>query len=435
MKHSAYTYIVAGVLCLCAILAVFFLLVMPGLTAVPEPPAALADTADTTPAISPEDAEVIHTLTLAVVDARLSLGFNNHSTQRALTQLVEDFNAQNPDLTVTVYDYDSISAIEQALKSGDAPDMFLLSASDSQQHRLWEYCTDLSVLLDSDSEYSPESFVGGLYSGSTRDGILPWLPYDFTAMSFTVQPIPDQEQTLSLSLAAHEAEDRGIMLFPTCWDRQMLTHWLSSYIFAACAAEENTLDQNELATLLELIKEHPSTFEDMPEDHNYFLAPVFLDTVSCVSQLSHYEYDRERGGGDYAYTGLPDVCPGGVLTVNTCFGVFSSCEAPDVAWSFLRGLLSDEMQSASQCLPAVSSALHAGLDTSSRLLIVERSDAAARLFEVLDSIEYVDFGIPGIGSIICSCAEKYFSGECTAQEAAAALQRHMDEMICNIKEK
>ncbi len=356
-------------------------------------------------------------------------------SETGLDSIIEAFNESEADYKIEVREYQTVRNIMSALDHDEGPDLFFLRMYMLTDTYLSEYCEDLTPFLNRDDAFSSEDFVPGLYDGGVHDGLVHWLPYDFTVTTYVVQPAVDVgNEVFSAELARRIADERGQFLFPTMWSREEVLEWVAPYLAVAYTDWDNmtcSFDSHDFAALLEALKAQPDPHENKPDVKQSLLHVAFLN--GTFGTLTQYENTEQNGGGDYSITGIPGEAANGSLFVGErCFGMLSSCNNKEAAWRFLSALMSDDAQSATRNLPAVRSALSARMEEAVRDGIITQStaDKLAVLFDTTTCVDTLDRGIE---LMIVNEAKAFFNGTDSAEETARRIQEKAEYEMSLIK--
>lgn len=359
-------------------------------------------------------------------DAPISLTVAVMDDDAVITQLTGQFQAQQDAYEVVIQNFENIRALLDALENGgpDAPDLFFIPFNvGTADGGLDAYCVNLVPFLENSRDLRAEDFVPGLYSGCRQQGELHYMPFDFTVQTFGMQPIPDENATLTIEAAQQIARERQETLFPSHWDRETLLQWVSPYLAQAYADPDNftgSFDSPSFLSLIEALKQHPAAAAEYSESQNSLLQYVSLD--GQLRMLASYEFFRQTDGTDYGFPGVPGTpANGSLLCINQCFGMFSSCENKNVAWQFLKFLLTEEAQSLATELPAIQTALE------DRVAALHLSrEASDKVLHLIAETTCVKSGSP-LNGIVQAELAAFFDGRITAREAAENLRQRAEE--------
>jgi ABC-type glycerol-3-phosphate transport system substrate-binding protein len=137
-------------------------------------------------------------------------------------------------------------------------------------------------------------------------------------------------------------------------------------------------------------------------------------------------------GGDYCFVGFPNEGTNGSVfnfSSSSRFSISSASKHKDAAWSFVRLILSSDIQKSVHNLPIVRSEMEAqienmlvnGENLGHTVYTITQSDAD-KFWELVDNTTVAAGRDPTLYDIIMEEAEIYFAGGSTAEKAAANIQ-------------
>lgn len=304
-----------------------------------------------------------------------------------------EFNRRNTDYRIRVREYIDVTgvgnwnAMQEAamlrlntdIITGNAPDIIDFGGNlPFEQFARRGLLADLGALLDADPEISRGDLVAPILELLTIDDTLYTLMTQFsinTLVGRTERVGPDMGWTMDEFLAAVDALPEGATAFDQFMTREqfmerMLTTNLGLFIDrdTATANFDSPMFKDYLTIAQTLHPEETLFGGDMPGD---FVRPVPLDigivppigewpgdnwedpvatgqvmlTEQTLWGFSDLPFLEERFGGPITFIGYPaEHGIGSVVAPRQLIGISAGSENPDVAWSFLRILFSEQFQ-------------------------------------------------------------------------------------------
>lgn len=296
----------------------------------------------------------------ARADDRQIITVGGDSIDEVLRQAADSFNWSNTEYRVKLLDYSDTAAAEAGYASGlemlqrqliqgEGPDVVLLSTSMSAGDMLNKgLFVDLYPLIDVDAELSREDLVPGLLTACEMDGTLPLVPPAFRVLTVvgSAQKLgPAMGWTweeFNAATAGHPTPYYGFDRLTQLWDQLLI----GGDQFIDYAAGKAYLDSPAFVQMLETSARYPAQMDYNADAKQKIAAGEnLLHIVSC-SDLNHVVPDTYYFDGPIVYKGFPtqDGGTGSAFTAEYQFGIRSTGENIEAAWSFVRTLLLPETQ-------------------------------------------------------------------------------------------
>lgn len=280
-----------------------------------------------------------------------------------------DFNKNSDKYRIVVTDYSEFSTDEDytagilklntEILSGKVPDILMTSNLPMERYAAKGVFTDLYELIDADGELTRDSFVPEVLKACETDGKLYQIPTSFYIDTcFGLEKVVGEYETWNMD-AVKDAMTKlqpDADIFNYYADRQTAIYYLISRNLGAFVDWNNQtchFDSPEFASILELVKEFPESFdwEAYDEEGVYeedtsrikngkqLLQPVSL------SSIDSYTYQC-AGCGDIKFVGYPseDGTTASSFSVNNGMAISTACADKEGAWSFVRSMLTEQYQ-------------------------------------------------------------------------------------------
>lgn len=305
-----------------------------------------------------------------------------------LKEAVIDFNRTNDTYRITFVDYgdynteDDYTLAEQQLDrdviSGNCPDIIYLTTGHEQKYISKGALTDLTALLEKDSEMSMDDFLAGPLKAYTVDGKLYGIPHSFSLQSLKVSRKLVGDMTswdmASFGEIVKNLDDSVEIMKYTSQDgflTETVAQNLSSFVDygkATCS-----FDSQEFKDLLNVASYFPTQEEldaantDENGDVVYFYDDpdgevqagnllAYDQYISDSSSVKYFFglYTEENG---FVNLGYPqNEGNGALLYAENGLAISAKSKYQEGAWEFIKTTLSDENQLEGWSLPVTQSA-------------------------------------------------------------------------------
>ena len=379
-----------------------------------------------------------------------------------LSAAAEQFMKRYPDIKVTVNSYKESSgesAVEDyrtylntKIMTGKAEDILLTGFLPITKYSEMGIFEDLSGYIQKTPELNDENYFMNVLQAAKEDsGEIYIVPYmaRFDTLAFSAELMSEH--------SGIENDIRGIC-FGTAMDlaKQLVdetdksnafliqmnevsyAHYLikdSIGQFIDVDSKKVNLDSAEYIALLESVKalSEKGYFDSEIDFYNmeyYFAAECDYDV-----QAAYYSMDT-KGGTNHCMP-LTDAEGRTLMKSNSCVAINSASENKDLAWEFIRYLLSDETQTSPTFHgPTVS---RKGLEAAAERYYAfykegnggagfgSQAEYKAILESWVEQINGCDTLDSSITDLIDEENSKYFSGQQTAEDTARRLQRQLEQ--------
>lgn len=346
-----------------------------------------------------------------------------------LDPYLERYNLSDAPYTVR---YSYIEAEEAAfeLAAGRGPDLYAFGGSGFLGYSDSAIFEELSSSMAA-SGRSRADFLSSLIDAVNPGEEMYSVPLGFVLAQFyqntALQPDPSAPFSDAYELPQVRAEQARIFpansytgvldLFPEGFTRDSLFDWLATVYMGAHLDERNgTCDfhRQEYIALLESCAafRESNASEDAPSVYRY----LNLDYISTAGVY------RQSFGDDYSLLNAM----GSAYSLSAALAVSNGSAHKDGAWDFIDYCLSSPLGGQQKQISAVSATLEAQLEllASGKMAYAENVTAgdAAKFRELLENTHAVVGRNPELLTILEEEADRYFAGNCTAEEAAASTQ-------------
>jgi multiple sugar transport system substrate-binding protein len=377
-----------------------------------------------------------------------------------LTAAAEQFMDKYPDVTITINVSDGTvenyqTSLNTKLMGGKAEDIIFTSFLPVTKYSEMGAFEDLSSYISQTAEFTDENYyMNVLQAASNENGQIYMIPYiaRFYAIGFSENLLADQPElesklkswekagfsesmNLAEQLVVNTEKENAFMIQmnETSYMDELLKDDFNKYI--DLDAKTVDVDNSDYIGLLKSVKQLSedgilggSTDIDFYNTEYYFAATSDYDV-----QAAYYSLDKQS---ETAYcVPLANAAGNVEINANMCIALNSSSAHKDLAWEFMKYLLSDEVQT----LPSIHGLAvnRSGFDASVERYYEYYADGdngnvdEAEYREVLDSwmeqISSCDRVDATIWDLIDAENEKYFSGEQTAEVTAKNLQKQINQ--------
>ena len=406
------------------------------------------------------------TLTIAVL-----------SRDYALKDFVQNYNRSHSNVRLATHSYTdnadktAIEQLKMDLVTDKAPDLVVMYEQHEQFLKLGSkgVFADLNEFMANDPEVSRDKMLPNVLTAMQHpNGALYALASGFIVDTIAVKTkFSDKENwTVDDMLALYDGADDIVYYWST--KDEALQMFLAGSDFTDELAGTCNFDSPEFVKILEFCSRYPAEttcppkqeddwtahdnwytekFYSHQRDQDY-LYPFAISAPGGGISLSEWSYVKTRLGGDMTLVGFPsDNGQGGKIKQSDGaytnlgeMGIVSTCKHPDAAWDVVRAYTLDSMEYAER--PAFSlfeDKFEEQMDGTMYVwedgkpsdeksveddgtvypLTQEERDDLERYIRGCTTYMMLDSTVK---NIVLEEAGKYFSGDCTAEDAAKAIQ-------------
>ena len=398
-----------------------------------EPPAS-AEPRETDVPPQPEPAQPTR-LTLAIVA--------DCPVLQSFTQMLQDFNRSQAQYQIeyTVYsdtglpDTQPAELLRTEIAAGKSPDLYAFYSDGNTAPPLTEkhVCADLLPLLG--AEFAESSLVPNLYPLLTEDGCLYALPLtiEVDTLLGPASLFPRPGVTLSDLAAARQQMPEGMVPLDSWRTPQNLFALCASYCIGAYTDKDSgacNFETQGFYDYLAWCRDWGSDDSTSSASERTLIQLCWINSFGQLAGCSEAAEEYWFGEPDYTYIGFPTVdgsCGSG-YRILTSLGVSPQCREPEGAKVFLAYCYSS-LQGG--FLPANYDLLQAEMqeyiagnridDWYGEVQRVSEADAA-QFYALLDSVTVLESLDAPLSELLLEEANIYFSGGCTAEQAAKNIQ-------------
>ena len=301
---------------------------------------------------------------------------------------VIDYNRKSNEYRITMVDYSQYNTeddytlgtqqLDRDVVSGNCPDIISLSSGHQAKYIAKGALADLSALLEKDDSISQDDLVAGALKAYTSDGKLYGMPYYFNVQSLiaSVKLVGDRTSwTMSDMTQVIEGLDDTVSVMEyttqTSFLRQMVYQNMNQYVDygkATCSFDSDAFKQlltasAKLPTEEQLYGDSDDAIAISSDDtYQQLQSGDLLMTSAYISGDSYSlkEFYGLYNNKDFGMVniGYPtDEGSGVQVSVNYGLAISAKSKYTDVAWDFIKTLLSDDFQAEQWNFPVTKSAL------------------------------------------------------------------------------
>ena len=382
--------------------------------------------------------------------------------QEFLKTAAEEFENKYPDITITIYTYQGTSGENAAddyrtllntkIMSGKAEDIIFSTQLPVKKYMGMGVFEDLSGYVSKTSEMNDKNyFMNVIESATDEKGKLFLLPYmsSFQVISF------DKDVTEDSKLDNVDKEkitfEEAVSLAKKMTDQSELKN-----VYLMQGKSINYMES--------IAKEHQHTLIDMDEKTVNIDAEQYsewLKEVQSMEKVGYFDSKKtiDYYSNEYHFAMVPDydvqaafynvegsLAMGAPMAdekgnVNTssayCFGLNSASKNKEIAWEFMKYLLSEEVQ----CLPSIHGLAvnRAGFESSVNRYMkfyedgtgsnVDSGEYKKLLMQWVEQINSCDVLDPVIIDYLNAENSKYFEGMQSAEKTAQILQNKITQYL------
>ena len=399
----------------------------------------------------------------------------------SLKDAVIDYNRKSNEYRITLVDYSQYNTdddytlgsqqLDRDVISGNCPDIISLSTGHQDKYIAKGALADLSTLMEKDDSISQDNLVAGALKAYTSDGKLYGMPYSFNVQTLiaSVKLVGDRTSWNMADMAqVIEGLDDTVTVMEYTTQvgflQQMVYQNMNQFVDygkATCSFDSDAFKQlltasAKLPTEDELYGDNGDEVAISSDDGYQMLQSG--DLLMTTSYISGDSYSLKEFYGIYnnkdfgmVNIGYPtDEGSGVQVSVSGGLAISAKSKYTDVAWDFIKTLLSDDFQGDQWNFPVTKSALDKALaeameqdyytdengekvyyDQSTYIGDTEYTLSPLTQEQVDDFKAMVDGASVGgnydtdIMDIINEESAAYFSGDKSAEDVAALIQNRV----------
>ena len=378
--------------------------------------------------------------------------------------IMRDYAQEFPDEEgQALYMYDNyvpptanaIDAFKNDLLAGTVPDIIVLDYLPYRQLSNKGILTDFAPMLEADERFNPDDYYMNLFEGMKNNGRLDRMGFGFV---------------LDTCIAKSDYVGQAVGLDPDRYADMLTTIPEDMAVFPGASREDITeafllsgqntyintdgsgchFSDPSFVKLLELAGSVPPAEEEDPYQWNdpaywemvkmgwdFSRNMSLLDRVSLIKPITLHDEHRERfKDADITLIGFPDAQGGngGRYRMKYSIALTSRSDRAEPVWEFIMEHLGSQKQSklcmdswdGTDSLPVMRSAMENCLKGATLGIMRPCGNATTAEMEMLraylEDVRMYEDDDAFINSIILEEAEKYYAGDCTAQQAADMIQ-------------
>ena len=368
------------------------------------------------------------------------------------TSQVLRFNESNSDYRIVIRDYSQYPNGEDILRteiiSGNSPDLIDIRAFSGDLIRE-DLLEDLLPYINSDPEIDLSDFFPSVLNVMEQDGkFLSAIPF-FSIKTLLCRDVFYPEGINTIDTFAHSLSEDGGSFHDLCSREELMA-------LAFCSNTTLSYSTEEIATILAISKELANEEHISSSAHeiqiNAGLQHLILSSVGGAPSIRMYELALN---GKMKALGLPFSDKNtGLIIPRVELGILSSSDVKEGAWQFIRLLFDKDFQSGfgGNDYPILMSAYQRTIDEDTNTIasLCEKYGAVdfwfmfgdqeidVPIYEPLgwDCATYIlskPYGVyrynDTVLSLVMKCAEEYYGGKWTAQEAANNIRTKLETYV------
>ena len=307
----------------------------------------------------------------------------------SLKDAVIDYNRKSNEYRITLVDYSQYNTdddytlgsqqLDRDVISGNCPDIISLSTGHQDKYIAKGALADLSTLMEKDDSISQDNLVAGALKAYTSDGKLYGMPYSFNVQTLiaSVKLVGDRTAWNMADMAqVIEGLDDTVTVMEYTTQvgflQQMVYQNMNQFVDygkATCSFDSDAFKQlltasAKLPTEDELYGDNSDEATISSDDGYQMLQSG--DLLMTTSYISGDSYSLKEFYGIYnnkdfgmVNIGYPtDEGSGVQVSVSGGLAISAKSKYTDVAWDFIKTLLSDDFQGDQWNFPVTKSALN-----------------------------------------------------------------------------
>ncbi|MDD6022903.1 MAG: extracellular solute-binding protein, partial [Oscillospiraceae bacterium] len=359
------------------------------------------------------------------------------SLDQMITEQMNSFNRRNPNYRIEVITFGSASELQMLMQSDTPPDLICWDGDwvddppSAQLYGAKGYLTDLGPLVEADPELSMSDFIPSCVELIQETyGSFYLFPREFYARTL-VAPSEYVGEEMGWTLEEFCDTAKNLPEGMTIWggDGKTLLNMLLEtgmgafvdYTAGTCDFENQTF-----IDLLTVCRDRCSAEENWEEG----LGNNLMKVESVMGRFGNFAIETMIPAKEQGLTliGYPGAGGNGMnLTFSGCVSITTVGSHPDVAWDFVRELMSYDFQKNSYGFASIREDVFNEKEDSYAEMYAE--DAAEADFAAAKALPY-DAGCSTVydspvAQIVMEEAEAFFAGDKSAEETARVIQNRV----------
>lgn len=346
---------------------------------------------------------------------------------------------------------EALEDFKRDLLDGIVPDIICMDSLPYQQLSNKGLLADLAPMMAEDERFNPDDYFMNIFDGLKRGDKLERIGFSFTISTvFGKTELVGAEQGLTPDAYIRMIENRpeNMELFAYTTRENITANYLtgSQSSFIDRGTMTCSFDSPAFIGLLKLAEaaspENQITYSDeelqeqLDLGYAYWEKHRLLFAISLRNPVSYHAiHQQDFHGDDITLVGYPDAAGGngGRYRMNYVLSLTAQSARQEEAWDYCLWELSSIRQSKvgldsnsdMNSLPVLWKMYDYYLDAATRGYHYEGNATTAEMDDLRDyaaGMRMYEENDPFITQIICEEADKYFAGDQTAEQAAAAIQ-------------
>ncbi len=297
-----------------------------------------------------------------------------------------DFNKQSTDCHITIKSYmdvndwsetsyqDAITAMNNAITSGNCPDIIALNSISVEQLANKGVFEDLTPFLEQSSKLEKDDYLENVLAACTYSGVLVGIPKTFSLSTLAgkTSEVGEEPGWTLKEMIAFANEHPGSALLDYADKSSMLSACLSLLQDSFIDWNAGTCDftSEEFKELLEFVASFPDEFDwqnnEISTPTKLQTGAVLLNSVS-VDRVRDLQMELAMFGEEATLIGYPTVdgSNGCVMQPGSLYAISAKSQNKEVAWSFIEYYLTAESNMFSWGLPSRKSEIEKQIEEDS----------------------------------------------------------------------
>lgn len=369
-------------------------------------------------------------------EGKTKLTFASFTLAPHIEDRIIKFNNTNSKYYIEVKDYsqyntkDNFSAGSTKLNTdiigGNTPDIMQLSQVPVDAYINKGLFEDLNNFLSKDAKLKKDSFIPGAFKALSTGNHLYKIGPSFTVVSLygRASKLGNRDRWNINELQKFLKDNKQIKTpFINMLPDEIL-HSLTMYNMDQFVDKNNrksTFDSQDFITLLETVKDFSKTTSgEFKEANEELLANRGLLATAYLGGINNFAEISSKLKGDLNLVGFPTKDgSGNMADFQYSFGMFAASKNKEGAWEFLKSLFEEDYQNGLSEfeIPVLKSSYDKAVNSAD----VKKEQKAA-YNTMINSITRMSIYDGTLMKMIIDEGKRFFDGQCSAKEAAEAIQ-------------
>ncbi len=364
----------------------------------------------------------------------LKLGYVNKETLSGIYDYINKYNNENPEYKIKIYPYNDLKELNTDIAVGNIPDILLSDGRNCKTYADKGMFTDLSELINNDSEMNISDYLDNIISLYKTDNAVYQLFPSFSIQTMVeIKDFENENWTYdSFFKCMSTYKDKALFNVDDKYDLllKFIPYYISDYI--DLNNKKCDFDNQTFINLIKLIKDQlycGSETYDKGYKYNCFSKNLCASSIYDITRLDQINMlNKNNPDTELCIKGFPGK-NGGVSAVipDLCISICDKCENKEKAWNFIKYFFTDDYQNQftdemSNSIPIKKSAYQQCIQNSEGSTGISYKE----IDKIISSVDKPIKECTEIEQIVSEEIVNFFDGTASAENTASVIQRKVN---------